>query len=119
VTDDGEADSPSLGRSGQIVHRPFHPRVEVGEVALLAGDLVQVRERQEGGHRVDGLISSGKEGEEREKLDWNQRSKKGGSEKRDEPFLEEVPFWNRRVNQPCIVSSISGSPVFWYERRIP
>lgn len=39
----------------QFSHGPLSPGVQVGQVAPLLGDLVQVGEREEGGHGVDVL----------------------------------------------------------------
>lgn len=43
----------AVGGAREVVHGPFRPRVQPGEVGWVAGLFVEVREGQEGGHCVD------------------------------------------------------------------
>jgi len=56
VVEDDVLEPAFLGLGQAVVrHQPFGPDVEIGQVGLVAGMLVQVGERQEGRHGVDVL----------------------------------------------------------------
>lgn len=96
----------------QVVHHPLGPRVEVGQVLGLLGDLVDVRQRQECRDRVDVLLPGGESGAQGQSAREAERRRRQTQGRRT---LDGVPLANWWSNQSTIVLSMTGSDVTWYD----